>query len=50
LSIDAQSLGLLMVATVLSLFVVPVFYVVIKQLGASGKDPSPPPAIASPSP
>lgn len=39
-----------MVATVLSLFVVPVFYVVIKQLGTSGNDKSPPPAMVSPSP
>jgi HAE1 family hydrophobic/amphiphilic exporter-1 len=49
-SLGTVVFGGLMVATVLSLFVVPVFYVVIKQLGASGKDPSPPPAIASPSP
>ncbi|MCT0219255.1 efflux RND transporter permease subunit [Synechococcus sp. CS-1329] len=49
-SLGTVVFGGLMVATVLSLFVVPVFYVVIKQLGASEKDKPLPPAAVSPSP
>jgi len=49
-SLGTVVFGGLMVATVLSLFVVPVFYVVVKQLGSSGKDQAPPPVVASPSP
>jgi HAE1 family hydrophobic/amphiphilic exporter-1 len=46
-SLGTVVFGGLMVATVLSLFVVPVFYVVLKRLGAG--DAPPPPALPSPS-
>ncbi|MBC1261849.1 RND transporter [Synechococcus sp. BSF8S] len=47
-SLGTVVFGGLMVATVLSLFVVPVFYVVMKGLVVSGDDKTPPPAVPSP--